>query len=502
MQNLPSKRPPNRPNPGPWPMNLGLLRLSDRDSFMLEDALAAVHIWGSVGAGKSSGSGQSLAHSYCRAGMGGLVMGYKPGEIPMWEDYAKKTGRLKDLVYFGPGRGHCFNFIDYEMSRKGPGAGNIENIACMMEEALESVTENQVAGGDPYWRKARGELIRNMLTLEKLTRREVRWYNVTNNIHSLPRHAGEPGDPNWRANSTFYKSFKQAYQAMGSCEPHAAEAYDLMLVKQYVADVYAPMDPEPRSSIVSMVSALADILQRSPVRELLLGKNTLTPEAALEGKIILLDMSIAEYQEAGRFVQVLFKNAFQRMALRRRETRSDDTRPIFLWADEAHEFTSPFDHKFQPLAREFKVATVYLSQSIQNYYAAMGGHSPARAKALITAFSNHIFHAGVDPETNKMAEDFVGMQLFNRFGWGDGVSYTHGQNPSTTYNYSRNWQQQWEPVLRQAELTKLRRGGEHGFTDAVLLRPGKPFHTNGLNMLPLCFPQTVQYAEPPRSDTA
>ena len=65
-----------------------LLKLSATDSFTLRDACQGVHVFGGIGSGKTTGSGQALAAAFLRAGMGGLVLAAKPDEVDRWVQYA------------------------------------------------------------------------------------------------------------------------------------------------------------------------------------------------------------------------------------------------------------------------------------------------------------------------------------------------------------------------------------------------------------------------------
>ena len=94
-----------------------LLRLSAQDAFTLRDACGGVHIFGGIGSGKTSGSGRMLAGAYLRAGMGGLVMAVKPGEIERRRHYAAEHGRSNSLVLFDETQD--YNFLSYELARQG-----------------------------------------------------------------------------------------------------------------------------------------------------------------------------------------------------------------------------------------------------------------------------------------------------------------------------------------------------------------------------------------------
>ena len=57
-----------------------LLQYGPKNPFTIRDSFEGVQIFGSVGSGKSSGSGQMYAKSYLRAGFGGLALTAKSNE--------------------------------------------------------------------------------------------------------------------------------------------------------------------------------------------------------------------------------------------------------------------------------------------------------------------------------------------------------------------------------------------------------------------------------------
>ena len=474
-----------------YPLNLGLLQLPGGEYLTLQDALEGIHIFGAKGSGKTSGSGQTLAHAYLRAGFGGLVLCYKAEEAQRWREMARATGRADDLICFGPGHGHGFNFIEEELTRNPSGSGSVANTYQIMQEAIETVSPNKVIGGDLYWRQKRGEVIQNLLQLAVMTGEPLRWTAIASMLHSLPRSPEEVGDPRWRELSPYARALRTALDQL---DPDDYGGHlDLEMIDAFASEEFARLDPEPRSSVISMVTALADKFLRAPVRDLFMGETTVRPENAMEGRIILMDMAVAKYREPGHFSQVLFKNAFQRAALRRKFRPSD--RPVFLWADEAHTFTSNFDFIFQTLDRESGVATVYLSQNIQNYYHAMGDGSHAAAKALLGGFGLKIYHANGEPETNRLASDAMGTHTVRQRSGSEGWSQSSSgwNSNSQGHNWSESWSETTAPRVAPHAFTELRRGGQHGYTEAILFRSGQTFTATGTNNLRVRFPQTPKY---------
>ena len=76
------------------------------------DAVEGTLITGSTGSGKSSGAGKHAALAMLKAGFGFCVLCAKPDEKDRWVEYAKATGREKDLIIFNKASGLEFNFLE------------------------------------------------------------------------------------------------------------------------------------------------------------------------------------------------------------------------------------------------------------------------------------------------------------------------------------------------------------------------------------------------------
>ncbi|MBN8633933.1 MAG: TraM recognition domain-containing protein [Anaerolineae bacterium] len=113
---------------------------------------------------------------------------------------------------------------------------------------------------------------------------------------------------------------------------------------------------------------------------------------------------------------------FQRAVLARSVTT--DTRPVYLWIDEAQNYIASSDYEYQSVARSARAASVYLTQNISMYYAVLGAGGRDAANALMGNFGTKVLHSNGDVPTNQWAADTIGQA------W------------TTTYNYnaSRNEQ--------------------------------------------------------------
>ena len=125
----------------------------------------------------------------------------------------------------------------------------------------------------------------------------------------------------------------------------------------------------------------------------------------------MINLPVKVYHKMGRDCQIMFKYIWQR-AMEKTIVKESD-RPVFLWADEAQNFLHEHDAEYQATARSSKIATVYISQNLPNYYANMGGaKSEFRVKSFLGTLATKIFHANADIETNKYASDLIGDGAF------------------------------------------------------------------------------------------
>jgi hypothetical protein len=200
-----------------------------------------------------------------------------------------------------------------------------------------------------------------------------------------------------------------------------------------------------------------------------------TPEDCRQGTVIILDLPLKEFGEVGRFAQIIFKTVWQR-AIERQKERPDD-RPVLLWADESQYFVTNHDVIYQQTARSKRAATVYLTQSLPNYYAMLATRDPVSAtQSLLGNLQTKIFHANGDPTTNEWAERLFGQEVALRAG------RSHNRKQQEPLSRTNSVQESREPVVPSRVLTTLRKGGPaHDFRVGALVfqggrawSPGKP----------------------------
>lgn len=488
-----------------------LFHLSPHDPWSIGDSFEGTVITGDPGGGKTSGSGAKIAKDgFLRAGYGGLVLTHKLDEVTRWTQYAQETGRLQDLMIVAPGNRWKFNFLEYQFLRAGDGAGHTENTV----NAFMNVLESRYRGGrrqtsEAYWTDGARRLLRHSLDALRLANEPITMDNIVELVRSLPYPDRQTGAPQYRPGSY--------------CQHCLQNAADPKLRAFFEREFSAPGAERQNAGIISTLTNMADPFMSGPVRDLFCSANTtFVPEFSRAGVIIVLALPVLEWEDAGRTAQLLFKYIWQQAMLRRQGLPRGE-RPVFLWADEAQVFMTDFDRGFQEAARSSWAATVYLTQNINNLYAAMAPDH-AQAHALLGNLGTKIFHRNSDSVTNQWAAETIGKSIIFRqscglsqsdseslgasvgsqSGWSSGSGGGQEQSSvsggsqsgmnwgrSTSSSYNWGWQETVDYPIQPSAFTRLKGGGKENRyqVQGIVFKAGRRFRRTGQTFIDVTFRQ-------------
>lgn len=493
-----------------WPdrercLGHALQNFTGRDVWTIGDAVEGVQIFGGTGSGKSSGSGRALATAFAAANFGGLVLTAKADDLSQWVKYLRALDFTDDQIRdklivvepAGPkhpasvlpkrkvgGREteepleldvcHAFNFLEYEFNAN-------RQTADIVSLFLNTMPSGGAVSSEPYWDEALRELLTHAVDLaifgtEALNEKaSIRLEDLVSLIRSAPQSVAEARSSSWRATgrSRCWELLSAANERLAKTGKLPRDRQtDLAQTVQFWMHDFPTLNDKTRSIVVSSFTAKAVGLLRSPLRELLCGELSSTvdarPEVTHAGKIVLLNLPVKLYGEVGRFAQAIWKTVWQRATERRvgeLDTRWSSHRPVFLWADESQYFVSKEDALFQQTARSALAATVFLSQNISNYYAALRGDQ-ARVNSLLGNLQTKIFHANGDPTTNEWAE-----KLFAK------ARRVHHSANVGADGGSFGTQKQFEDVVWAKRFTTLAKGGPaaNHKVEAFIFQAGRPW---------------------------
>ncbi len=467
-----------------------------RNFWRLRDAVRGIQIFGGIGSGKSSGSGQTLALTYLKSGFGGIVLTGKIDEVNEWRRYAMQTGRLDDLVIFENGSDLSFNPLQYETIRSGTGKGetlNLVNLIMSIYEMGQSFSGGGGSNSERFWDTALRRCISNVIDLLKLAGEEISIFNMRKILVSmlsgqeakdylkLQRAFTSPNTSeeekkrikeqltNWINNNFCLSCLTRAYRQEKSEQDE--ELYQF--TQDYFLLTYPRIAEKTRAIVEESFYGLIEPFMRGILKHHFtkgVSPELLPEETYKKGKIIVINFPVKEYLIAGVFAQAIYKKLWQE-AIERRDAKQDPL-PVFMWIDEAQYFLNQHDARFQTTARSSKACTVLITQNISNYYAAIGGKHPRdEVNSLLGNLATKIFHSNNDHVTNNWAADTIGKTFRVQHSTNTSMENING---STTMSESLNYQ------IEPQQFTILKSGGEENNceVEAIVTVAGKEWSNN------------------------
>ncbi len=401
----------NSPSDSYWPRNRKLVRWPDGTSWTVNDAAQGLLISGSTGSGKSSAPYQ-LLRSYLRSGFGGIILIAKNDATAEAVEMARSEGRADDVIVVSPDvPGQGFNFLKYEAQKSGADKAITENLVQLLMQPVE-VCARQNRSRDGFFEDASKVDLRHDLTGVINAVGEPRLDLVLEMIQSRPATLGDVEEP---------QRFR-ALQLLAEAEKRVTpeRAYELEMARRYLTSEWPSLSDRTRSSIALTLAVPLDAFLRYPLRQMFLDKLTVSPDDALAGRILIIDVPVKRYDLVGKISGVIWKYSVQRAIERRPELTNglplELVRPVFIAADEAQFWATHNDAHFQMTARSARGLTVYATQSIPNFYAEMGGDATSKAKvdSLLANLQTRIACQNLDHTTNQWHAESLGKILVKR----------------------------------------------------------------------------------------
>jgi type IV secretory pathway TraG/TraD family ATPase VirD4 len=402
----------------------------------------------------------------------------KTDEAQLWQRYGRETNRSNSLIVFGPNQPHRFNFLNYELSRPGVGAGHTENLVRLFTTVMEVGEKKSGQGGSnqDFWERTTKQLLRNCIDLVSIARGRLMLQELYDVLVSAAQTPEEFQSEAWRKSSFAWRCIQE-----GEARPKSArQAHDFQHAAAYMSREFPGMASRTRSIIVTSLTSMMDIFLRGVLHDLFCTSTTVVPEMTHEGAVLIIDLPVKEFTQLGQLSQTLIKYVWQRASERRDVQRHP--RPVFLWCDEAQFFATATDAEFQSTARSSRIATVYLSQNIGAYYNHLG---QADTHSLMGNLQTKIFHANGDPMTNNWAADLFAKSWQFR----GSTSVGTAQEKTVSKNYAASDSRDFE--VQPGEFTTLRKGGpDSGYcVETIAFQGGRIWNESSKNHIKVGFAQ-------------
>lgn len=478
-----------------------LFYFSEGNSFTVSDAVRGIQVFGSIGSGKSSGSGEFIAKKYLQQGWGGLVLCAKPDEATAWRNYIIASGRPEsDIIHFCEDSAYQFNPLKYETERKTRGGGitfNLTELFMSIYKMGQRVTGSDSEEHERFWENSLKRLINRVIDLIKISEVEISIKNMIAIVSSIPQNNEhvreitelmnyeELEDPTAKAakkkelkkfmeSNLCCKCLQAASDNLDKYKLSAKRIEDFNIAYGFFFKDFPALDEKTQSTIKEMFLGFAEPFSSGILKNHFSSGINIQPEDSFTGKIILLDFPVMQYLVSGIYAQCLFKYLWQQ-SIQRREI-DENTKPSFLWIDESQFFLNEYDTMFQTTARSSMACCVLLTQNMSNYYMQMGGKNVnAKVDSLLGNLGTLIFHNNSDAVTNEWASRLIGTSKQNT----KNVSVA-GKNMSADRQITEALNEHFLPQIQPMEFTMLRNGRKVNDyqVDAIIFSTSRTWNNN------------------------
>jgi hypothetical protein len=383
-----------------------LLHWNEHDAFTETSLYEHLLCLGRIGSGKTS-SMWHLARAVVnkrfpdgRPKFGGSVFCSKPEDKPAWVEIFERAGVPCRVIE--PGGARC-SILDYQMKL----GKSTKDIAKTLEVISESLRASRTDGdGKGEFFHTQGmRLVRYTMDIQRVGKGYIDPFETKAIINNIPMAPGDIHNEGFQK-GVYYRAMQLAAdQAQLLTEEGRL---DFELAMETLGAEFPALNPETKTSIISNANLFLDVFCERTVRTLFATDTTVTPEDTLNGQWVLVNLPISVHGDAGAFGMSAWLKLNQDAVLRR--VAGPDDPGHVIWIDEAHRLITSDSSPYANECRSHKGAMVYISQSIPQFYAALGGTHKGKymADALLGAMSTKVLFPLGDVETPEWAMNTVG----------------------------------------------------------------------------------------------
>lgn len=390
------------------PLQQPIYWLSDYDALTAAIATESILVTGSPGSGKSSTAMMQIIAGFLRNGYGGMFLSAKAEDTANYIDYVRRSGRLDDLIVFGPDSGETFDPIYYLWNRPGRGAAMLETIVDMFTLLMLIGSPHSGKSHEPFWERKSEQLMRAAIVLLHLAGKEISIRSIDEMIATFPTAAHQHETAEWQAEFCG-QALLEIRNRRDAFTPQ--QWNDFSRAVHFACVEWASMDSRVQSSVLATWTGLADKFLYEPFLSVFSsGRCTWIPEDATQGnKIILVDFPSLEGGDTFRIATCLVKLVAQQAFIRRDIARY--ATPAFLVIDECQLYALPKgrDERFNQVCRSARICSLYATQNLLQLAAEFGEETLGpRTKGWLSTISTRIAMQQMDNDSNEATADVIG----------------------------------------------------------------------------------------------
>lgn len=407
---------------------------------------------------------------YSSPNLGMLILDVKGNFYKQVLEYAKAHNRTSDIIVIG---------LDFEVRYNPLDKPNIN--ASVLANRLKSILELfSPNNSESYWLDKIQEVLTEAI---KLCRLYNNGYVTFTELHNLVN------------NIDYYRSKIENLRLLfQSGNMSVKDIYNLYSSLNFFENEFMKLDPRTLSILKSEISRITNIFISDydvskvfcPHKEDINFRGF--KDVINNGKIVVLNMNIAEYKNLSKIIATYLKLDFQTEILSQLST-SHSLNPTIFMCDEYHEYVNASDADFFAQSREAKCISIVATQSYSSLLNAVKDESSV--KVIIQNLVNKLWLRTDDLFTIESAQKQIGREDKTK------ISKNISENASeTNYNYFTNTLKSKKSNISESISTHIQTDfiyDTNFFTQNLNTFSCIAFISNGKKILPPCKVNLIPY---------
>lgn len=355
-------------------------------------------ITGTIGTGKTSSAMYpftqqliSYKNNSDSEKIGMLILDVKGNYYNQVLNFAKNANRLDDIIEISLTSGIYYNPLDKPNLKPTILANRLKTILSLFSKNTS----------ESYWLDKSEQIILECIKLCRLYNNN---YVTFEEIHKLVN------DKNY-----YYEKIKLLKKIFFSGKLNQCQVYDLLSALEFFENEFYSLDPRTFSILKSEITRITNpfVSDYQVLNTFSPHKNCLNfhgfTDVINNGKIVVLNMNIAQYKNLSKIIAAYLKLDFQTDLISRLTSPLlNSDRNIAFISDEFHEYVTSTDADFFALSRESKCINIIATQSYTSIVNSL--ESESSAKVIIQNLINKLWFRTDDSFTIEDIQKQIGKE--------------------------------------------------------------------------------------------
>lgn len=407
-------------NPDGLYLRVGASKKTNEPVYITEKGLYQnMLITGTIGTGKTSSSMYPFTKQLIEyeakdvnKKMGMLILDVKGNFYKQVKIYAAKTGRIEDLIIIDINGSSNYNPLDKPDLNPMVLANRLKTILTLFSP---NTTEN-------FWLDKVEQILGECI---KLCRLYNDGYVTFVELHKLIN-----------SNDYYKEKLKDLREIFRAGKIGHEDVYNLSSAINFFENEFTKLDDRTLAILKSEVTRITNtfITDFNVLKTFCPSKHEITfngfKEVIEKGKIVVLNMNIAEYKNLAKIIAAYLKLDFQAEILSQLSKGTSPKTTAFV-CDEFHEYVTSTDSDFFAQSRESKSINIVATQSYTSLLNTL--HKEASVKVIVQNLVNKFWYRNTDSFTIEDIQKQIGKEDKSK------ISRTVSENAQETYfNYFTN----------------------------------------------------------------